>query len=104
MDVDGMRVSLKDAYPYKGSQGWIDKVDAMHDRQVKALYLKFKYDGHFDIHSKYGQQYIKDNNLTMKETPRKNYKGPVEHQMSMWDLFDLGVGNKDGYNVHNKYI
>lgn len=40
MSVDQMRVILKKCTKYKNSFKWINKVNAMHDNQVIAVYFR----------------------------------------------------------------
>ena len=40
MTVNRMRVALKERTKYSNSYKWINKVNAMSDRQVMAVYFK----------------------------------------------------------------
>lgn len=43
MSVDAMRAALKKLY--KGASKWVNRVDAMHDEQVIAVYYRMKRSG-----------------------------------------------------------
>ncbi len=45
MRVDIMREWLMHNTKYSHSQNWRRKVSLMHDKQVEAVYLRFKRDG-----------------------------------------------------------
>ena len=40
MTVDNMRAALKKHTKYKNSWKWINRVNAMHDAQVIAVYMR----------------------------------------------------------------
>ena len=42
MTVDSMRAALKKRTKYKNSWKWINRVNAMHDAQVIAVYFRMK--------------------------------------------------------------
>lgn len=42
MTVDSMRAALKKRTKYKNSWKWINRVNAMHDDQVIAVYFRMK--------------------------------------------------------------
>ena len=48
MSVDQMRVILRTRTKYKHSYKWINKVNAMSDRQVTAVYLKMVRNGELE--------------------------------------------------------
>lgn len=42
MSIDDMRMALKKRTKYKNSRKWINRVNAMHDEQVIAVYFRMK--------------------------------------------------------------
>ena len=45
MDVDSMRVALKKRTKYANSYKWVNKVNAMSDRHVIAVFFRMLRDG-----------------------------------------------------------
>lgn len=45
MSIAEMRIALYNVPKYKGAQGWIQRVNAMHPDQVLAVYLRFQRKG-----------------------------------------------------------
>lgn len=48
MSVTQMRVALKKHTKYKGCYKWINKVNAMSDKQVMAVYFRMRREGELD--------------------------------------------------------
>ena len=48
MSVDAMRVALKTRTKYKHSYKWINRVNAMSDNQVMAVYFRMSRNGELE--------------------------------------------------------